>query len=126
VNTCADTAFPLIAGELKTCSFTNVRAAKLVVIKSTIPASGDGPFDFTVAGPTPSAFSLMDTQMQYLYILPGLTTITEADPGPNYYIALGGINCNLRPVSIDIPGRSVTIDTASNDEWICRFYNTKR
>src|SRR3954447_14474570 len=108
------------------CTIQNVRKAKLVVAKTTVPADTAMPktaFSFTES-PNGAAFDLADGASDTRSVEPGKAyTITEADAHALGY-KLTDVPCSNGTAG-DTAGRSVTVTPAAGETVTCSFTNTK-
>lgn len=98
---------------------------RITIKKVTDPAGDQTDFGFEGSeGIDP--FTLNDSGSQPLDLVPGTYTITELDPGEDWYVSQ--IEC-VYPDTMPEPSigaQSVTIeDLTAGDEVTCTFYNTK-
>src|SRR3954468_2145814 len=108
------------------CTIENVRKAKLVVAKATVPADTATPktaFSFTES-PDGAAFDLTDGASDTRSVEPGKAyTITEADAHALGY-ELTDVHCSNGTVG-EPASRSVTVTPAAGETVTCSFTNTK-
>src|SRR4051812_6436510 len=108
------------------CTIKNVRKAKLVVAKTTVPADTATPktaFSFT-ENPNGAAFDLIDGASDTRSVEPGKAyTITEADAHALGY-KLTDVHCSNGTAG-DPASRSVTVTPAAGETLTCSFTNTK-
>jgi hypothetical protein len=108
------------------CTIKNVRKAKLVVAKTTVPADTATPktaFSFTES-PNGAAFDLIDGASDTRSVEPGKAyTITEADAHALGY-KLTDVHCSNGTAG-DTTSRSVTVTPAAGETLTCSFTNTK-
>jgi len=120
-----DVNVPVGQNDAVVCTITNVRKARIVVAKSTVPADTATPktaFSFSET-PTGAAFDLADGASDTRSVEPGRAyTITEADAHALGY-KLTGIACSSG--TADVAGRSATVTPAAGETVTCTFTNTK-
>src|SRR4051812_7836704 len=108
------------------CTIKNVRKAKLVVAKTTVPADTATPktaFSFTES-PDGAAFDLTDGASDTRSVEPGKAyTITEADAHALGY-ELTDVHCSNGTVG-EPASRSVTVTPAAGETVTCSFTNTR-
>src|SRR4051794_2807325 len=108
------------------CTIKNVRKAKLVVAKTTVPAdtaTSKTAFSFTES-PDGAAFDLTDGASDTRSVEPGKAyTITEADAHALGY-KLTDVHCSNGTVG-DPASRSVTVTPAAGETVTCSFTNTR-
>ena len=117
------------AGENVTCTFTDAREGSITITKR-IKSGLSGAFTFTVpttldpAGTftlTPAARTVSASRV-FANVLPGSYTITESALPAGW--SLTGITCTGANSSVDLPGRSTTIDLAIGQAAECIFDNS--
>jgi hypothetical protein len=108
-----------------TCVVKNVRKAKIVVAKTTVPADAAAvktAFGFTL-NPGAVAFTLTDGQSDSGVVEPGKAyTVTEADAHAKGY-KLTAIQCSSG--TTDVAKRTATVTPAPGETVTCSFTNTK-
>ena len=116
------------AGENVTCTFTDAREGSITITKR-IRSGLSGAFTFTVpttldpAGTftlTPAARTVSASRV-FANVLPGSYTITESALPAGW--SLKDITCAGANSSVDLPGRSATIDLAIGQAVECIFDN---
>jgi hypothetical protein len=113
------------AGDDITCVVKNVRKAKIVVAKTTVPADTAAmktKFGFTL-NPGAVAFDLTDGQSDSGLVEPDKAyTVTEADPYAKGY-RLTGIHCTSG--TPDVAARTATVTPKPGETVTCTYTNTK-
>jgi fimbrial isopeptide formation D2 family protein len=120
--------FRLEAGEVVTCTFTNVQRGTVTIIKDAVP---NDPQDFSFSGGLGS-FTLDDdgseagtpSMMTFTNVVPGSYTVTEAAVSG---WDLSGVECNgTGGSSGSRDGASAAITLTPGGSVTCTFTNTKR
>lgn len=115
----------IAAGENVTCTFTDARQGSITITKRirgalsatfgfTVPAALDPAGTFTLNPPP-----LSEASRVFANVLPGSYTVTESGLPAGW--TLTGITCSGANASIDLGGRSATIDLALGDAAECIF-----
>jgi hypothetical protein len=117
---CSDGSSPasvsLSAGETLTCTFTNVKRAKIVVDEVTIPSGDPQAFPYTAAG---ESFSLTDAAAphQSPLLVPGTYSVVQSPLPADWDLTSAVCSDGSSPASVVLsPGETVT----------CTFTHTKR
>jgi len=116
------------AGENVTCTFTDAREGSITITKRirsglsgaftfTVPTTLDPAGTFTLA---PAARTISASRV-FSQVLPGSYTITESALPAGW--SLKGITCTGANSSVDLSGRSATIDLAIGQAAECIFDN---
>ena len=127
-------AIDLNPGEVVTCRFTNTQRGTITIQKSITVDTGAGPtvedFDFTGNGPGDYDFGggftlstdVVDAEfMDFVNLLPGDYSVTEASPVANGWV-LVGVTCSGE--SYDDPDTNpATIALGPGEDVICTFTN---
>lgn len=132
-NTCSNLVIngntPLVNGvPTLTCTITNVKLAKLKIVKDAVPNDGQD-FTFTISGNGLSPFMLDDdsdatlsNNQQFINLMPGSYSVTE---GAVTGWDLTGLVCSgTNNYSHQATTLGVTL--AAGDDVTCTFTNTKR
>ena len=126
----ATASVSVAAGENVTCTFTDAREGSITITKR-IKSGLSGAFTFTVpttldpAGTftlTPAALSVSASRV-FSNVLPGSYTITESALPAGW--SLKGITCAGANSSVDLAGRSATINLAIGQAAECIFDNSE-
>jgi hypothetical protein len=117
---CSDGSLPsaisLQAGETVTCTFTNEKDAKIIVVKETEPDGSNQSFDFT-ASYNQSGFSLSDGQSNDSGDLdPGVYSVSETVPS----------NWDQTDVICDDGSDPGSINLSAGEVVTCTFTNVER
>jgi uncharacterized repeat protein (TIGR01451 family) len=133
-NTNTAGTVPLAAGDQITCTFTNTRGAVLKVVKSTLPTTDPGKFDFTIAGTTfnNSGAGYGNAENTGFKPVPtGSVSISEAAHTgttlSDYTSTLACVNAAAQSVTVNPNGgTSGTLTTVEGDQITCTFTNTRK
>ena len=115
-----------------TCTFTNVKYAKIIVDKITDPSEGPKLFDFELVGTDTSVnFQLADrtTPFNSDNLMAGTYVVTEADPRPEFDLqSLVCVETGLvaDPNEIPFVANIATIDLDWGETVTCTYTNKKR
>ncbi len=118
---------PVGAGDVITCTVKNVRKAKLIVIKHTVPADATTDFPFTLDG---SPFTLKDGQSETRTVTPGdMHTVVEADPAALGY-KLTELTCTkgypaVATGATSVATRTATVTPEAGETVTCEYTNTR-